>query len=251
MKKFLFLFSLLFMMISCKAQDSVKQVNDKGNFIELRFYHGATSSFSNRVEIAKTAIKIRRKANTVFIYDNTQSSFYVANSEVVQYPLYYSFLSNPVAPSADSLVSLLSGYGGSGSGGGGDASAANQVIGNSSLNSLYTNEYYVKGNEVFGGIYPLTDTVTYQIVGAQGSGKYFYMTNLLVTNAGTVGTAVTFSTGLAINDLYTGYAAPNGGGFVVSFPTPLKFYQSNTAVKVKCGTAGASIYVSCNGFKGN
>lgn len=84
------------------------------------------------------------------------------------------------------------------------------------------------------------------IISAPGSGQYVYLTQLLVTNASSsVATVVSIQDNIA-GILYTGYAASAGGGFSVTFPTPLKCGTGN--LEVVCGTTGSSIYVSVNGF---
>jgi hypothetical protein len=78
--------------------------------------------------------------------------------------------------------------------------------------------------------------------------KTIYITQILVTNAhATVGTAVYVRDDLGTK-VYVGYAAPAGGGFSASFPTPLKMPAVGQKVQAVCVTSGADVYVSINGF---
>jgi hypothetical protein len=82
---------------------------------------------------------------------------------------------------------------------------------------------------------------------AGAAGIRNYLTSLTVTNSdATVGTVVEIRDGTT-TVMFRGYAAPLGGGFSVSFPTPLKGTAA-TAINVYCMTASAEVYVSGSGF---
>ena len=92
----------------------------------------------------------------------------------------------------------------------------------------------------------LSNTTPATIITTPGGGQYIYLTQILVTNASSSVATVVSIQDSATGILYTGYAASAGGGFTVSFPTPLKCGTNN--LEVVCGTTGSSIYVSVNGF---
>ena len=106
-------------------------------------------------------------------------------------------------------------------------------------------------NEVHGTSGAITGTTATQVIPAQGASQKIYVTSLLVTNShATVGTLVTIQddAGTPVV-LWAGYAAPVGGGFALTFPTPLPT-TANQKLMAICGTTGANVYVSANGFKG-
>jgi hypothetical protein len=86
---------------------------------------------------------------------------------------------------------------------------------------------------------------------APGASAYNFITHIIVTNAhATVGTLVDIVDETSGDVLYTGYAAPGGGGFSITLPTPIRQNTSNKKVQAKCGTAGADVTVSISGYKG-
>lgn len=94
----------------------------------------------------------------------------------------------------------------------------------------------------------ITNTTATDVILAGGAGVFTYITQVLVTNShASVGTLVSLrdDTGTIF---YSGYAAPAGGGFTLSFPTPLKMPASNKKLQAVCGTTGSNVYVSANGF---
>lgn len=139
------------------------------------------------------------------------------------------------------------------------ATEAKQDTSNTWLSNIHTDLTYInakfyasKGAEIWGSVESIVDTTLTTILPAQGAGNYTYASSILVTNAhATVGTIVRIIDG---NDdttvLYSGYAAPAGGGFSVSLPTPIRSGLDNKALKAKCVTTGASITVSLTGWKG-
>ncbi len=108
--------------------------------------------------------------------------------------------------------------------------------------------YALHENLVSGATAAITDTTSTSVLAAAGAGVRNYITSVLVTNShATVGTLVTIKDN-AGSTLYAGYAAPAGGGFSISFPTPLRG-AANTATHAVCGTTGANVYVSASGYK--
>lgn len=101
-------------------------------------------------------------------------------------------------------------------------------------------------NLVSGTSGTITTTAAGTIIAAQGAGTVTYLTNVLVTNGGTVSTWVQLLDGATIK--YEGYAASSGGGFVVPCPAPLAG-SANTAWCVQCGTTGAAVIANASGFK--
>lgn len=104
------------------------------------------------------------------------------------------------------------------------------------------------GNMVFGKTADLTTTSSATVITLSGSG--LYITSLLVTNShATVGTFVNVRNTNGSVVLYTGYAAPAGGGFSCSFPSPLKCFGGS--FEALCETTGANVRVSAVGFTSN
>lgn len=98
----------------------------------------------------------------------------------------------------------------------------------------------------------IIDTTATEIIAAPGAGLYNHITQILVTNShATVGTLVDIIDETTGDVLYTGYAAPAGGGFSCSFPSDaaLKQNTSNKKLQAKCITTGASVTVSASGYK--
>lgn len=109
--------------------------------------------------------------------------------------------------------------------------------------------YALHENLVSGATAAITTTSSTSVIAAAGAGVRNYITSVLVTNShATVGTLVTITDGSGGTTLYAGYAAPVGGGFSVTFPTPLRG-GANTAVHAVCGTTGSNVYVSASGYK--
>jgi hypothetical protein len=109
--------------------------------------------------------------------------------------------------------------------------------------------YALHENLVSGATAAITDTTSTSVLPSAGASTRNYVTTILVTNShATVGTLVTIKDGSGGTTLYAGYAAPVGGGFSVSFPTPLRG-SAATAVHAVCGTTGSNVYVSASGYK--
>lgn len=91
-----------------------------------------------------------------------------------------------------------------------------------------------------------TDTSDTAIKASAGAGLRNYITSLTVTNShATVGTVVEVKDGSTV--IHRAYAAPAGGGYTVTFPTPLKGTAA-TAVNVANVTTGSNTYVSMSGY---
>ena len=112
--------------------------------------------------------------------------------------------------------------------------------------------YQNRANFIAGDSGAITTNTATTVIAAPGASTYIYITSILVTNShATVGTLVTLrdSDGTTIPGA-TGYAAPLGGGYSLTFPTPLKMPTANKTLQAICGTTGANVYVSVAGFKG-
>lgn len=91
----------------------------------------------------------------------------------------------------------------------------------------------------------MTGTSSVQVLAPAAGGQRNYITNVLVTNAAASGTTVQLIDGGTV--IYVGYAAPSGGGFSATFPTPLR--QSSIAGNLSAlSSIQASVYVSASGF---
>lgn len=106
-------------------------------------------------------------------------------------------------------------------------------------------------NVVYGTSGAITGTTSTQVIASQGASTKIYVTSLLVTNShATVGTLVTIQDDAASPVvLFAGYAASAGGGFSITFPTPIPT-TANQKLMAVCGTTGTNVYVSAAGFKG-
>ena len=92
----------------------------------------------------------------------------------------------------------------------------------------------------------ITDTADDAIQAAGGAGVRHYLTALTVVNShATVGTEVVIKDGSTV--VHRGYAAAAGGGYALTFPTPLRGTAA-TALNVACITTGSATVVSASGF---
>ena len=104
-------------------------------------------------------------------------------------------------------------------------------------------------NFISGATSDITGTSDTQILASSGATLRTYVTQILVTNShATVGTFVLIKDG-ASTTLYSGYAAPAGGGFSCTFPVPLRG-TANTILYAACATTGSNVRVSASGYKG-
>lgn len=91
----------------------------------------------------------------------------------------------------------------------------------------------------------ITSTSITAVLASAPGGQRNYITNIIATNAAATGTFVNIRFGP--NVAYAGFAAASGGGFALSFPTPLA--QSSVAAVVDVQTtAQASVVVAISGF---
>ncbi len=91
----------------------------------------------------------------------------------------------------------------------------------------------------------ITTTSQTSVLATAPGAQRNYITNILVTNAGLVGTQVNIIDGT--NVIYAGYAAASGGGFAATFPAPLKQATLAQSVDVKAVTT-TSISAAITGF---
>ena len=92
----------------------------------------------------------------------------------------------------------------------------------------------------------ITDTADDAIQAAGGAGVRHYLTDLTVINAhATVGTEVVIKDGSTV--IHRGYAAAAGGGYTITFNSPLRGTAA-TALNVACITTGSATHVSASGF---
>lgn len=92
----------------------------------------------------------------------------------------------------------------------------------------------------------ITDTADDAIQAAGAAGVRHYLTALTVVNShATVGTEVVIKDGSTV--IHRGYAAAAGGGYTLTFPTPLRGTAA-TALNVACITTGSATVVSASGF---
>jgi hypothetical protein len=128
-------------------------------------------------------------------------------------------------------------------------SAQNLKMDLASSSAVISTSPWANGTLATGTSGAVTGTSTTPIIAGTAS-NYTYITNCLVINShATVGTVVTLEEETSGTDLYVGYAAALGGGFVLSFPTPLKVPTVAKGINVLNGTTGANVYASCTGFK--
>lgn len=118
------------------------------------------------------------------------------------------------------------------------------------VGKLITLPYANPENFVSGATSDITNTTATSVIAAAGAGIRNYITSILVTNShATVGTFVNITDGSGGTILWTGYAAPAGGGFSVTLPTPIKT-TANTALYCACATTGSNTRVCAAGYKG-
>lgn len=111
---------------------------------------------------------------------------------------------------------------------------------------------YAKPVDMVSGVTAaIVDTTSTQVLAAPGAGLRNYITSIIVTNShATVSTFVTILDGNAGTIIWEGYALAAGGGFVCTFPTPLKQPTTATRLDVKCVTTGANVIASVAGYIG-
>lgn len=97
----------------------------------------------------------------------------------------------------------------------------------------------------------LTNTTPTSLLAAPGAGLRTYITQLFVSNMhASVSTRVDITDGSGGALIYTGAAVANGGGYSINFVKPLRQPTTNTAIFIVCGTTGAQVRASIDGYKG-
>ena len=88
-------------------------------------------------------------------------------------------------------------------------------------------------------------------MGAPGAGLRNYITSVIISNShATVGTNVVLQDGSGGTTIGTFPAAATYGGVAIALPTPLRQPTTNTALYAANVTTGASVKVTCYGYKG-
>jgi hypothetical protein len=109
--------------------------------------------------------------------------------------------------------------------------------------------YAIPGNMLSGATSDITTTTATSIIAGVASNN-LYITQILVTNShATVSTFVNITEETSGTVLYTGYALAAGGGFAITFPTPLRVPTAGKGLQATCVTTGSNIRVSASGFK--
>lgn len=123
----------------------------------------------------------------------------------------------------------------------------------SANNELVISPYSTRANDLAGLITTaMTGTTSTAVtgMGAQGSGIKNYVTGCVVSNShATVGTDVILQDGSGGSTLFTMPAGAVYGGTAFPFPNPVHT-TANTALYAADVTTGASVKLSCVGFKG-
>lgn len=104
-------------------------------------------------------------------------------------------------------------------------------------------------NFLYGATAAIVDTTGTAILASAGGSLRNYVTSIAVFNShATVSSVVEIRDGTT-TVMFRGYALAAGGGFTISFPTPLRGTAA-TAVNAYVITTGSNIYVSATGYKG-
>lgn len=99
------------------------------------------------------------------------------------------------------------------------------------------------------GINTATGTADTQVIAAQGSGLFIYITAISVLNTGSTTSLITIETDTSSAKTAIWYMInPAGGGDNITFPTPLKVPVSNKNLGFVCGSSSSTQYVSISGF---
>lgn len=141
-------------------------------------------------------------------------------------------------------VKLIYGADGANSG---DVSSANPLP-TVPVNSEGVQPYGTLANLFYGvSASDIVTTNSTQVVAAGGAGVRYYITSISVSNMdATVNTRVDILDGATV--IWSGPAACLGGGFVQTFPAPLRG-TANTAINAQCSTTSAQVRVAVAGFK--
>jgi hypothetical protein len=108
---------------------------------------------------------------------------------------------------------------------------------------------FVQGNVSF------TDTASHQLVAVPGvSNWYLYIQELGCYSTAASGTLslVTVQNGSGGSTVYYGTVSGAGGGFNITFPSPLGGHvmTANTGLYVQAGTATTTLYCNAVGYRG-
>lgn len=104
-------------------------------------------------------------------------------------------------------------------------------------------------NFLYGVTAAITDTTGTAVLASAGGSLRNYVTSVAVFNShATVSSVVEIRDGTT-TVMWRGYALAAGGGFTISFPTPLRGTAA-TAVNAYVITTGSNVYVSATGYKG-
>jgi hypothetical protein len=106
--------------------------------------------------------------------------------------------------------------------------------------------YTTPNNFVSGVTSVIVTTSSVQALASPGGTARNYITHIMATNGGAVGTYVNIVDGGQV--IYAGYAAASGGGFSATLPTPLKQPTSVQALYAAT-TATSSVVVAMSGYK--
>lgn len=114
------------------------------------------------------------------------------------------------------------------------------------VGKLVVSPYAVSDRYTDGVTAAITGTSNTSVIAAPGAGLKLHITSVIVTNShATVGTVVELKDGTTVK--HRAYAREDGGGFVLSFPTPIVL-TANTAFNAANVTTGANTYVSATGY---
>jgi hypothetical protein len=106
--------------------------------------------------------------------------------------------------------------------------------------------YTTPDNFVSGVTSVMQTTSSVMVLSAPSGTARNYVTHIMATNGGAVGTYVNIVDGGQV--IYAGYAAASGGGFSATLPTPLKQPTSVQALYAAT-TATSSVVVAMSGYK--
>jgi hypothetical protein len=118
---------------------------------------------------------------------------------------------------------------------------------------LITLPYANPENFVQGTVAAAATTPGTSLLASAGTGLYNYITALSCFNSGGSATTIVLTNGSGGTVFWQGYAAASGGGFTISFPTPIggKSLSTATPVFVYAGTSTTSLSCNASGYKGS
>jgi hypothetical protein len=131
----------------------------------------------------------------------------------------------------------------------GQTSALATDLAHKLINLPYANpENFVQGTAAAVATTPGTS-----LLPSAGTGLFNYITSISCFNSGSSATTVVLTNGSGGTTFWQGYAAATGGGFTISFPTPIggKSLTAATAVFAFAGTSTTSLSCNASGYKGS